>query len=54
MQNKMEGEFFLQLMRTSSADLTHLPLDCPASEPLGAPYFTPLRPFLTFGPDLVV
>jgi len=35
-------------------DLTHLPLDCLASEPLGAPYLTPLLPFLTSGPDLGV
>jgi len=35
-------------------DLIHLPLDCPASEPLGAPYLTPLLPFSTSGPDLGV
>jgi len=29
----MEGEFFLQRLRISTADLTHLLLDCPASEP---------------------
>jgi len=36
-------------------DLTHLLLDCPASEPLrmsGAPSLALLLPFLTSGPDL--
>jgi len=35
-------------------DLTHLLLDCLASEPLGAPYLAPLLPFLVSGPDLRV
>jgi len=35
-------------------DLSHLPLDCSASEPLGAPYLASLLPFLTSSPDLGV
>jgi len=33
-------------------ELSHLPLDCPAFEPLGAPYLASFLPFLTSSPDL--
>jgi len=33
-QDKTEGEFFSQCLRNPLQDLTHLLLDCPASEPL--------------------
>jgi len=34
MQDKMELEFFLQRLYGHLQDLTHLLLDCPATEPL--------------------
>jgi len=53
-QDKTEGKFFLQRLRTPSAgsNLTQL-LDCSASEPFWRANFgTILLPFLTSGPDL--
>jgi len=49
MQDKTEGEFFLQRLRTSSAG-SYLLLDCPVSEPLRPPSLA-LLPFLTYGSD---
>jgi len=51
---KRKENFSCSTCRHHLQDLTHLPLDCLTSEPLGALYLTPLLPFLTSAPDLGV